>query len=461
MRLNADLVISNRCMPKSKSKNTSTQALITLGRKENNENLTNNKQLLNENLYLMINTAKDNCYGTSYRVVNFHRQKSKARHKNLLNLEIFDRFSKEGRVTLRFLEPEHDVLISNADPILLRQFLNILKSAQHSPQLEQLSSLKPVSKSQIPKYTSKLYINKRQDYPSNETGFPQMLKKLQIENLQMKKIDLRIPRLKHLMSLDLSGNVIKDIPVELTALESLKELNLANNRIKRIPHRFCQNEQFCDKLLLLNLEGNCLTELPSNLTNFLNLVTLNVKNNFFSHLPHGLFQKMTKLRFLYLSGCKYLECLPTTFFDTHRLDVIHADRLPKIFRRMDYRNYMSGCHEEVIMDTTKNVPSLFDIASAFTIEHKLLWESVRENENLIPSVIKQYLKTLVKCYCQSSCLPSSCLRKVLRFRIDDVMKLVTRDLITDVPNGTANFECIFCSQKCKNRFVKTMNLSPN
>ena len=167
-------------------------------------------------------------------------------------------------------------------------------------------------------------------------------------------------------------------------------MNLANNKIQKIPHRFCQNEQFCHQLLLLNLEGNSLTELPSNLTNFLNLITLNVKDNFFSHLPHGLFQKMTNLRFLYLSGCKYLESLPTTFFDTQRLDSIHADRLPKIFRRMDYRNYISGCHEEVIRDTTNNAPSLLDIASAFTIKHKLLWESVKENEHLIHSVIKQF-----------------------------------------------------------------------
>lgn len=466
MRLNADLIISNRKAPNKNSKNAMSQAVITLGRKNRNENVSNNG-IFDQSVYLMVNMVKENSHGTSYKVIDISREQQKTSHKNSPNVKIYDRFSKNGRLTLRFNEPEHDLLISNADPIILQTFLNVLKNSHHSEShSQQLSELKPVKKTQIQKsinnyHKSKLNIDSRKNYPSKESGFPPNLKKLKIESLQMKKIDLRICRLKHLMCLDLSGNVFKDIPVELTALQSLKELNLANNKIQSIPHRFCQNEHFCNQLLLLNLEGNSLTILPNNLTNFYNLVTLNLKNNFIKRLPIGLFQKMLKLRFLYLSGCKYLESLPATFFDTPRLDSIHADGLSKIFRRIDYRNYISGCHEEVTSDTTNDVPSLLDISSRFILKHKLLWMIVKENENVIPSVIKQYLKTLVRCYCQSICLPSSCLIKVLRYRFDDVMKLVTRDIVSDVPNGTTNFECIFCSSKCKDSFIKSMNLSPN
>ena len=461
MQLSTDLMISNRITSNLKTKSKISQALITVGQRNKNENISNNR-FKDGSIYLMVNMAKDNTYGTSYKVSDILKLGSKAHHKSRLNVKIYDRRLKEGKLTLRFVEPEHDLFISNADPTQLETFVNVLKNAHNSEShYQQLSDLKPVSKNKIQKYSSTLYINNRQDYPTKEAGFSQCLKSLKIQNLQMKIIDLRICHLKHLMCLDLSGNVFKNIPIELLQLRSLKELNFSNNRITEIPHRFCENKHFCNQLLLLNLEGNRLSILPQNLTNFLNLVTLNLKDNFFSSLPCGLFQKMTKLRFLYLSGCKYLEKLPSTFFDTPRLDSLHADRLPKIFRRIDYRNYISNCHEDVICDTTTNIPSLLDISSGFILKHPLLWSKVQENENFIPSVIKQYLKTLVRCYCQSTCLPSSCLIKELRYRFEDAMKLVTRDIMADILNGTVNFECIFCSRKCKNDFMKSMNLSSN
>ena len=196
------------------------------------------------------------------------------------------------------------------------------------------------------------------------------------------------------------------------------------------------------------------------MSNFSNLITLTVKENFFSHLPRALFQKLQKLRFLDISGCKYLISLPTNFFDGNRLDSILAYKLPKIFSRIDYRNYISRCHEDGVLDTTNDVPRLLDITSRKILENNELSQIALDNANVIPTVLSEYLKTLLRCYCRKICLPSSCLIKILRFRLDDVMKLITRDLTTDMPNGTANFECIFCSTSCKENFIKSLNLLP-
>lgn len=457
MRLKADLQVCDRSVTSTSRTNT-RHALISLGRKPDNEDLTRNELKLNT-IYLMLNTAKDNKSGTTYDVT----KSKKSSNKNAtLNVEIFDRFANEGKATIRFAEPSHDLSLTNADPILLKTFLNVLKVAHQLPiDSKQFSTLNPVCKRQIKKEATNLTISERNQYPSKEAGFPHTLNELILQQLSLKKIDARIFHLTSLVTLDLSGNAIKEVPTQLTSMPSLKCLDLANNKIEYIPTKFSQNVRFCRQLVKLNMERNHLTRLPNNLTNFTSMLNLNLKNNFFSHLPRGLFQKMTNLRALDISGCKYLISLPTTFFDTKRMDSLFASDLPKIFSRMDSRNYASACHQDGVIDTTTNIPSLFDISCKTVAETKILKNKLLEENVLLPLSIMEYINTLVRCYCQKICLPSSCLIKVLRFRVDDVMKFVTRDLTTDQPNGSANFECIFCSHNCNKMFLKSLNLLPN
>ena len=64
MRFSADLMISNRTTSNLKTKSTISQALITVGQKNKNENISNNG-FKDGSIYLMVNMAKDNSYGTS------------------------------------------------------------------------------------------------------------------------------------------------------------------------------------------------------------------------------------------------------------------------------------------------------------------------------------------------------------------------------------------------------------
>ena len=451
MRMKADLQIINRSISNQALKTNSRHALFTIGRKPIDPKIPNKGTNQDWNVYLMVNTAIDNKTGTTYQITGRKRKEGKNQQISS-NVTVFARCAKEGKATLRFMEPACDLLLFNADPILLKAFLYVLENAPNLPTCSnKLTTLNPVLKRQIQKETTTLTINERKDYPTNEIGFPHTLTKLQIQKLQLKKIDLRIFRLYSLVTLDLSGNVIKSIPAELTTMRSLKELNLANNKIENIPQSFCRNIQFCRQLLQLDLSGNHITRLPNNLTNLSNLMVLQLKENLFSYLPRGMFQKMTKLRSLDISGCSNLRYLPTTFFDTNRLDSLFASGLPKVFR--DAPNI-------TLVDTSLLVPSLLDITSRKILSNKFLTRKISDEQNVIPSVLKEYLETIVRCYCRKSCLPSSCVVATLRFPLPDVMSYITRDLVTDITNGVAaNFECIFCSKICKTNFVSHNNFS--
>jgi len=376
-----------------------------LGRKPDSEDLAKN-ELESNTIYLMLNTAKDNKSGTIYEVT----KPKKSSNKNAtLNVEIFERFANDGKATIRFAEPPHDLLLTNADHVMLKTFLNVLKVAHQLPiNSKQFSTLNPVCKRQIKKEATNLTIRERNEYPSIEAGFPHTLNELILQQLSLKKIDARIFHLTSLVTLDLSGNAIKEVPTQLTSMPSLKCLDLANNKIEYIPTKFCQNVRFRRQLVKLNMESNQLMRLPNNLTNFTSLISLNLKNNYFSQLPRGLFQKMTNLRVLEISGCKYLISLPTTFFDTKRMDSLFASNLPKIFSRMDSRNYASACHQDCVIDTTTNVPSLFDISCKTVAETEILKNEFLEENVLLPLSVMEYFNTLVRCFCLKICLPSSC-----------------------------------------------------
>ena len=40
---------------------------------------------------------------------------------------MFDRFINEGKATVRFCEPPHDLCIKKADPVQLKAFINLIK----------------------------------------------------------------------------------------------------------------------------------------------------------------------------------------------------------------------------------------------------------------------------------------------------------------------------------------------
>lgn len=148
--------------------------------------------------YFILHFSTVNKQGTKYRVSDM---------KN-----VFVKFLNEGKVTLRFTEPCHDLCI-RSEVIQLKSFMRLLQSCitgdSANVKLSELSSLGLVSKDMAP---TKLTINNRSEFPAK--GLPRTLESLYIVGLNLCNFRRDILLLNHLAILDLSKNEIEKIPPE-------------------------------------------------------------------------------------------------------------------------------------------------------------------------------------------------------------------------------------------------------
>lgn len=95
--------------------------------------------------------------------------------------QIFTRFVEEGKATIRFKNPPHDISII-CDPLQLKLFLRTLKLALEekvSTKSVMLSSITPIS-SLPPAPKTKYVVLSKAEYPSLE-GFPRTLQILKVK----------------------------------------------------------------------------------------------------------------------------------------------------------------------------------------------------------------------------------------------------------------------------------------
>lgn len=146
--------------------------------------------------------------------------------------KIYTKFINEGKATISFIEPPHDLIIQS-DKIQLKSFIHILKLAiikKVDPSVLDISNLNPKCMSSAPK--TKVVINKSSEYPTLE-GFPRTTEELYLVGLNRKSFDRQILRLQSLRILNLSNNQISSLPNELGTLQHLQELILSQNRLDR------------------------------------------------------------------------------------------------------------------------------------------------------------------------------------------------------------------------------------
>ena len=126
MRLRAEFYVLNRSLfsgIRFKSIR-SMPGLLTIGRKPNIKNDPKQNIQQDLNIYLMVSTAQD-LAGRTYQLTRTTQKRSI--HKITPDVEIFAQNANEGKATLRFLEPIHDIVLKRADPIHLKAFLNLMK----------------------------------------------------------------------------------------------------------------------------------------------------------------------------------------------------------------------------------------------------------------------------------------------------------------------------------------------
>lgn len=126
--------------------------------------------------------------------------------------QVFVRCLNEGKATIRFEEPQHDLCIKS-EVIQLKCFMKLLKQCVTGDtkglQLSCLSNISVTSKDNAP---TKLVIKDRSEFPAK--GLPRTLESLQLSGLKLCNFRRDILLLRHLTILDLSNNEIEKMPPE-------------------------------------------------------------------------------------------------------------------------------------------------------------------------------------------------------------------------------------------------------
>lgn len=108
------------------------------------------------------------------------------------------------------------------------------------------------------------------------TLVPTPLERVNLSKTGLKVFPMEILRNRSIVELNISENVIDGaMPAEIRHLKHLKSLDASGNRMTGVPAEIGQ----LSKLEVLNLSNNLLTGLPHELGNLSNLKILNLKGN--------------------------------------------------------------------------------------------------------------------------------------------------------------------------------------
>lgn len=150
---------------------------------------------------------------TEYFILHFSSvNKNGIKYRVKCVKQVFVKCINEGKATIRFEEPPHDLCIKS-ETIQLKCFMRLLRSIisgdTKSLQLAPLTSLSVTHKDNAP---TKLIIRDRSDFPIQ--GLPRTLESLYINGLNLCNFRRDILLLKQLVVLDLSNNAMEKIPPE-------------------------------------------------------------------------------------------------------------------------------------------------------------------------------------------------------------------------------------------------------
>jgi len=339
---------------------------------------------------------------------------------------LFTRMLKEGKATIRFLEPPHDLCIQCSDQVQLKSFLLMVRRCQEGKDLGRLplSALQPASAAQIEGPKRRLAVVKRGDYPSK--GFPPTLEVLQVTGIRLARVDQRMLRLAALTSLDLSDNEITALPESWEAAASLRELVLAGNQLTSLPRGLCTG-RLAANLRLLNLARNQLVLLPNYACSLTALVTLNLASNQLKALPPGI-GRFTNLKTFDASG-NSLARLPGGF-SRLRLDSLEVTGNP-----------WTSDTSAVLRERLEGVPSLLELVGRWVVRRGARLTA----EDVTPQLLA-FLDSGVRCLCSTPVWSSV------------VVALVTLDLHRVAASVSAggrdalSMEVSLCSTACLEKY---------
>lgn len=407
MRIHAEVDVVNRQLANHgmKGKGKKVKTHLAIGRKPLADG--------DSEVFMMLSN-NSNKQGVKYIIKN-----------NVSNF--FTKMINEGKSTIRFQDPPHDICIKSDDILQLKSFLMVVKKVMDGKDCGKLtlSALQPVSTKQIEGPKKKLTVLKRGDYPSQ--GFPQTLQQLQVSGIRLARVDNRMLKLRNLVKLDLSGNEITQVPDNFDLLDHLSDLNLSANQIEKIPRGFCVGT-LAKSLKLLNLSENKIVLLPNYICNLTQLVTLDLNKNQLKLLPPSM-GKFTNLKHLQASE-NNLKILPGSF-SRLRLETLE----------LSANDFDPQTESRTLRNRLEDVGTLLEIVARYVVKKGM---NVGP-EDVTPQLLN-YLDSGMRCLCGCPVWNNV------------VTALVTMDLgrvATQISAGGLDRVCIeasLCSNKCLQMF---------
>ena len=415
MRLKADVRVVSRglCEHGLKANTKYVWAQLSVGKKEIKTSTLNV-----EEYYLFVCTAKNKA-GTKYEV-------SKA------NIEIMCKFVEEGKATLRLKEPPHDIIIKAKDAIELKAFLSVLRKVREGQEVKEvnLGGMAPATLKQVTKPKTKMVITSRKEYPLT-AGFPSSLETLTVVNVNLKQIDKRILKLRHLTALDLCNNCLVDIPAEMSQLKNLNTLSVAANKLKVVKPSLI--ESLPVSLRVLDFTKNEIEFIPTNIVRLVYLRVLKLAGNKLKRLPFNI-GKIGRLEELYLSN-NLVTALPGSLaIDRPPLDVLEVSGNP------------------LLTECAPGGNVLFDNLAFPRLEDLCLGAMHRRGhfptEEEAPANVVAKMAGAMPCRCGNVCFGA---RAVVLAKV--ALTRLARQFWTDEGVGeTVMAEAVMCSKACCDKF---------
>ncbi|KAI5643862.1 leucine rich repeat domain-containing protein [Phthorimaea operculella] len=356
------------------------------------------KEPKNENDYFILHFSSVNKTGIKYKVKCMK--------------QVFVKCLNEGKATIRFEEPPHDLCIKT-EPIQLKCFMKLLKQCvtgdTNALQLSNLSNISVTAKDNAP---TKLVIRDRSEFPSK--GLPRTLESLTLAGLKLCNFRRDILLLRQLTVLDLSNNEIQKIPPELGRMPNLAELYLSNNQLGlngEVDWKWISGPQIINSLKLLDLTGNKLTDFPKAVWKLQKLVTLKLDQNKLKKLPATI-GRISSLRYLTVSH-NNLESVPCGLM--HR----PLEKVDLSSNNFIYTANTQSPKEHTLWQFC--VGNLVHLAAKVVLKNKFYYAP-----NIIPKTLVEFLDNANMCICGAPVM-NDIFSKQLLFDPKDFFRSVIAD----------------------------------